>query len=165
MQTDQHDQYHSVCKKLCLLGFLIIGLSACASRPIIQDNAKTQSLRQSIVTHAMRMQGKPYRYGGADQRGFDCSGLVQYSYRQAGIDVPRTTYQQFRNSIPLYDYQLKPGDLVFFRINNSIVSHVGIYIGNKQFIHAPGNGKNVRLETLNDSYWEKHFVGAGSLLE
>lgn len=165
MQTDHHCQYSRFLKNLCFLGFLTIGISACGTRPIIQDDIKTQSVRQSIVTHAMNMQGKPYRYGGADPGGFDCSGLVQYSYQKAGIKIPRTTYQQFRSSSPLYDYQLKLGDLVFFRINNSIVSHVGIFIGQGRFIHAPGSGRNVKLEAMHDPYWEKHFVGAGTMLE
>lgn len=147
------------------LGILFLVLAACAQRPIIHDNVQLRALRASIVSHALKMRGKPYRYGGMDPRGFDCSGLVLYSFQQVGVQVPRTTHAQFRGSSPVYLQQIQPGDLVFYRINNSIVSHVGIYIGNGQFIHAPGQGRSVRTESLQNAYWQYRFVGAGNLLE
>ena len=90
----------------------------------------------SIVETALAYRGVPYRNGGSDPKGFDCSGLVQYAYGQAGIRVPRTTAQQFGAATRIDRREARPGDLLFFRISRT-VSHVGIYIGNGEMIHAP----------------------------
>ncbi len=121
-------------------------------------------LRPSLVAAALAMQGKPYLYGGTTPDGFDCSGLVLYSYKQFGIKVPRNSYKQYQASQPVREHDLKPGDLVFFRTGGGFVSHVGIYIGNNEFVHAPGTGKVVRVESLDDAYYKKTYVGAGSFL-
>ncbi|MBN1379878.1 MAG: C40 family peptidase [Gammaproteobacteria bacterium] len=121
-------------------------------------------LRPSLVAAAMAMRGKPYRYGGTSPDGFDCSGLVVYSYKQFDIDIPRNSYKQYKASKIIYEQDLKPGDLVFFRTNSSFVSHVGIYVGNNRFVHAPGKGKTVRVDSMDDDYYRKRFVGAGTFL-
>jgi cell wall-associated NlpC family hydrolase len=105
--------------------------------------------------------GAPYRYGGSSPRGFDCSGLVYFSYRQAGIRVPRSTLSQYRNAYRVPRDQLQPGDLVFFKLNRHKVSHVGIYAGNDLFIHAPSKEKQVSFTSMNDPFWHERYVGAG----
>jgi cell wall-associated NlpC family hydrolase len=110
----------------------------------------------------MAMRGKPYRYGGDTPSGFDCSGLVVYSYGQFDIKLPRNSYKQYKKSKPIYERDLQPGDLVFFRTTSSFVSHVGIYVGDNRFVHAPGKGKTVRADSLNNDYYRRRFVGAGT---
>lgn len=107
------------------------------------------------------MLGSPYRYGGSSPHGFDCSGLVYYSYRRAGIHVPRTTYAQMNaaNRVRLRD--LAAGDLLFFRLGRQPVSHVAIYTGDGQFIHAPSSGKRVSYGSMSDAYWKTRLVAAG----
>jgi cell wall-associated NlpC family hydrolase len=112
---------------------------------------------------ARNMLGVPYRYGGNDPRGFDCSGLVQYTFKNAGVELPRTSRDIFRRSQLINPKDLRPGDLVFFAISSNKVSHVGIYDGHKRFIHAPSSGKGVSYASLDNSYWRKRLVGAGRL--
>jgi len=121
--------------------------------------------RQRVIAAAMKVLGVPYRYGGTSpSRGFDCSGLVQYAHRQAGLKVPRTTGQLYRAAIPVPRAALQPGDLVFFRIRGPrYISHVGIYLGNGEFIHAPSTGKRVSIANLNDHYWRRHYAAGGRI--
>lgn len=99
-----------------------------------------------LIAEAKKHQGVPYRWGGTSPSGFDCSGFVQYVYRSVGINLPRVTYTQQNMGVPVSLNQLQPGDLIF-RGNPS--HHVGIYIGNNQYIHAPYTGTVVRIETFN----------------
>lgn len=105
--------------------------------------------------------GAPYRYGGAGPDAFDCSGLVIYAYRQVGISVPRTAAQQFAAATPVPRRDLRPGDLVFFRLAGREVGHVGIYAGDDRFVHAPQSGGSVRIASLEDEWYRQRFVGAG----
>lgn len=107
--------------------------------------------------------GAPYRYGGAGPDAFDCSGLVAYAYRQAGIDVPRTAAQQYAVARPVPRDDLRPGDLVFFRLTGREVSHVGIYAGHDEFVHAPQSGGEVRMASLDDEWYRERYAGAGRL--
>lgn len=109
------------------------------------------------------MLGVPYVWGGRTPRGFDCSGLVHYAYQQLGIEVPRTAAEQLKTAKPVHLRQLEPGDLVFFRHKREPVSHVAIYLGNKQFIHAPSSGKRVSYGTMDEGYYRDHFYAAGRL--
>lgn len=109
---------------------------------------------------AAQLIGKPYRYGGNTPAGFDCSGLVQYSYRRAGIEVPRSTGEQLKEARSIARDELRKGDLLFFDQEGKRSSHVAIYLGNDTFIHAPSSGKRVRRDRLGDPYWRKHFFGA-----
>lgn len=120
-------------------------------------------VRAEIIHHARDMIGAPYRFGGTTPRGFDCSGLVFYSYRKAGITVPRTTREQYQFAQPVPEDQLRPGDLLFFRLSKSGVSHVAIYAGNGEFIHAPSTGKRVTRTSLNDPFWRPRLVRTGRL--
>lgn len=148
------------------LGLLIIAgvmLAAC-SGPLYRAGG-TPPDREKALEIAQSMIGVPYQYGGeSPQEGFDCSGLVQYVYQQAGIDIPRTTGQQYRRVQAIPSRFLRPGDLVFFTTKfNRFVSHVGIYLGDNRFIHAPSSGKTVSVDNLRDPYWRRHFASAGRL--
>lgn len=110
---------------------------------------------------AVKMVGKPYRMGGAaPSTGFDCSGLVHFSYRQAGIVVPRSTEQQLLASRAVARSKLRRGDLVFFDQEGKKKSHVGIYLGDGRFVHAPSSGKHVRVDRLGSRYWQAHLSDA-----
>ncbi len=105
--------------------------------------------------------GTPYRYGGSGPEAFDCSGLVAYSYQQAGVTVPRTAAQQYALARPVRRAELRAGDLVFFRLSGRNVSHVGIYAGDGQFVHAPQTGGLVRTASLDDEWYRERYAGAG----
>lgn len=135
-----------------------------ADKPIAADTYNPSiNAGVAALEVARSMLGVAYRYGGADPGGFDCSGLVQYSFRQAGINLPRTSQQMFRNCQLIHPQDLQPGDLVFFRISAKKISHVGIYAGNRTFIHSPSSGKGVSYASLSNSYWQKRLVGAGRI--
>jgi murein DD-endopeptidase len=138
-----------------LLAALVLSASvtACASTIARVDEPPAARAAQQ----ASQMVGKPYRYGGSAPNGFDCSGLVQFSYRQAGIRVPRSTGEQRRASKPVRAENLRPGDLLFFDQEGKKNSHVGIYVGNGKFVHAPSSGKQVRSDRLDMPYWRKHL--------
>ena len=93
---------------------------------------------ESLADFALRLRGMPYRYGGATLDGFDCSGLVFYAHRQLGLVVPRTSSDQAHEAMSIKPRKLQRGDLVFFKISSRRVNHVGIYIGDHRFVHAPG---------------------------
>jgi len=119
--------------------------------------------RAQVVHSARQMLGKPYYWGSANpRRGFDCSGLVKYSHEQTRLRLPRTSASQYQLSRKVARDKLQPGDLVFFRTRANRVSHVGIYLGDKRFIHAPRKGKTVRISSLDSSFWKKHYAGAGN---
>jgi cell wall-associated NlpC family hydrolase len=105
--------------------------------------------------------GNPYRYGGSGPDAFDCSGLVAYAYQQVGVSVPRTAAQQYALARPVPRSELRPGDLVFFRLSGREVSHVGIYAGDGQFVHAPQTGGQVRTANLDDEWYRQRYAGAG----
>lgn len=116
----------------------------------------------SVVLEAATSRlGAPYRYGGSGPDAFDCSGLVVYAHYQAGLVVPRTAAQQFAAAAPVPRAELRPGDLVFFRLSGSGVSHVGIYAGGDRFVHAPQSGGHVRFASLEDDVFRRGYVGAG----
>jgi cell wall-associated NlpC family hydrolase len=104
------------------------------------------------------MVGRPYRFGGASPAaGFDCSGLVYFSFRQIGVRLPRSTEDQLRASSPVAASELRHGDLLFFDQEGKKNSHVGIYLGGGRFVHAPSSGKYVRTDELRSAYWSRHL--------
>ena len=109
---------------------------------------------------ALALRGAPYRLGGDDPNGFDCSGLVRYVFAQHGIALPRTVVEQFRVGSGVNATDLKAGDLVFFSTTTPGASHVGIAVGGGAFIHAPTSSGVVRVENLGSSYWGPRFLGA-----
>ena len=120
-------------------------------------------LRTQVVFTAMQMVGVPYLWGGSTPTGFDCSGLVQYAYSNAGLQLPRTAAAQFAASTPLTLENAVAGDLLFFNDRNR-PSHVAIYLGEGRFVHAPNGGSRVSLDNLASSYWRTHFSGAGRII-
>lgn len=109
---------------------------------------------------ALQQVGTPYRYGGKSPRGFDCSGLVHYSYAVAGKPVPRTTSAQYARLAPVSGNAMRPGDILFFRIEGKM-SHVGLYVGGGRFVHAPSSGRTVTVESLASDFYSNAFIRAG----
>jgi cell wall-associated NlpC family hydrolase len=114
----------------------------------------------SISSTALSLRGAPYRNGGADPSGFDCSGFVRYVFAQHGVSLPRDVRQQFGKGEDVDPAALEPGDLLFFTTVAPGASHVGIAVGGDQFIHAPSTNGVVRVENLSNQYWASRFVGA-----
>lgn len=129
--------------------------------------ANLPGLRGELVRTALSFIGVPYRWGGTDNsEGFDCSGLTMVSYRLNGLDLPRSSVQQFDAGAPLTLEQLQPGDLVFFATRGGDrVSHVGMYIGQGQFVHAPRSGQKVRTAYLTDGFYQRTYLGARSYFD
>lgn len=141
---------------LALQWVLVLSLvNGCARTPVAAPAPTPASL--NAVDLATSMVGKPYRYGGATPQGFDCSGLVYYSFQRAGINVPRSTQRQRKHSRVVTSAPAR-GDIVFFNQEGRNSSHVGIVLGGNRFVHAPSSGKRVRVDSLNDPYWKKHLV-------
>ena len=142
---------------------LVLALGACSSAPYraptgaAGSTRPTAELSDQAADHALKMVGKPYRYGGASPAGFDCSGLVMYSYRQAGLTLPHNTDKQRTAARPIKVAELRRGDLLFFNQEGKKYGHVGIYIGDGRFVHAPSSGKSVRTDRLNTPYWRRHL--------
>ena len=114
----------------------------------------------SISSTALSLRGTPYRNGGIDPNGFDCSGFVKYVFEQHGVAMPRDTKSQFEVGADVDPSLLEPGDLVFFTTVSPGASHVGIVVGGDQFVHAPNSSGVVRVEHLSSQYWSSRFVGA-----
>jgi cell wall-associated NlpC family hydrolase len=142
---------------------LIAALAGCAGTPEVAETPARRASDETAlkaVAFAREMIGKPYRYAGDTPAGFDCSGLVRYSYGRAGISMPRATPAQ-RNATALISVRsLRPGDLLFFDQEGKKSSHVGIYLGDGRFVHAPSTGGRVRTDSLSAEFWKKHFVEA-----
>ncbi len=141
-----------------LLAILPFALAACASAPPASQagNAQASSAERAAAL-AAKMVGKPYKYGGSSPSGFDCSGLVQYSFRQAGVALPHNTVQQRSATRLVTLAELRRGDLLFFNQEGKKYGHVAIYLGGGKFVHAPSSGKSVRSDALSNPYWKKHL--------
>ena len=151
----------------------IVGsLHACSSAPslpVIADTPVTIPREDAptatrVTEHALAMIGTPYRYGGdSPETGFDCSGLVHYSYSMSGVSVPRTSQAQFRAARKVALSNARPGDLMFFQDQEKL-SHVGIYVGDGMFVHAPSSGRSVSLASIDSPYYQRNLVSVGRLL-
>ena len=152
---------------LFLIGFLSLILSGCPSQSVRLPDAEIEPAAATapvihatdrasgVALQALAHLGTPYRMGGlSPQPGFDCSGLVAYVYREgAGLALPRNTFDLSRQGAPIERAALRPGDLVFYNTQRREYSHVGIYLGEDRFIHAPTSGGEARVENLRADYW------------
>ncbi|MCQ6256490.1 C40 family peptidase [Pseudomonas sp. Q11] len=138
-------------------------LSSVNSKLVPVMTAKTSS---NVLSRAVNVLGTPYRWGGSSpSKGFDCSGLVKYAFNDATFDLPRTSNAMASGHGQKVDRKdLRPGDLIFFKLKSRRVNHVAIYLGNDRFIHAPRRGKSVTIDTLNKPYWNSHYVLAKRIL-
>lgn len=136
----------------------VMALIGCASTPEIQPQLQSQ---QPLINYALSLQGIPYRYGKeTPEEGFDCSGFVKHVFGRHGVWLPRTV-REMASALPTVpNYELRSGDLVFFNISGKTYSHVGIFINEDKFIHAPSQRTGrVLVSSLNNSYWRQRFVG------
>lgn len=154
---------------LLLTGLLGACASSSAPPSVSRDAPSSVSIldeelhpdRKRVVSAALAQLGTPYRYGGDSPRGFDCSGLVQYAHQSARIQVPRQTGSQAAAARQVSRHALRPGDLLFFRINDDKPSHVSIYLGDGRFVHAPSSGGHVSIESLDNPYWAPRLLHTG----
>lgn len=140
-----------------------VSAPAASTHPAAEPKApKTGGLRNLLADFAMTLRDIRYRRGGSEpSTGFDCSGFVRYVYKHAlGKDLPQNSASQYQTGTQIARNEMKTGDLVFFRIKGKRISHVGIYLGEGRFIHAPSTGKRISVSELNEGYWAKRFVGA-----
>jgi cell wall-associated NlpC family hydrolase len=119
----------------------------------------------AVVETALRFRGVPYRNGGSDPTGFDCSGLVQYVFAQHGVTLPREVREQFEVGSDVRLAGVEAGDLIFFRTNAEGPSHVGVAIGGDEFVHAPSTRGVVRVERFSAPYWARRVVGVKRVTE
>ena len=159
---------------LFLFGFLGSILSGCTGQParlavtepepaaVAAPVVHATDRASGVALQALAHLGAPYRTGGlSPQTGFDCSGLVAYVYREgAGLALPRNTFLLSQLGEPVERAALRPGDLVFYNTQRREYSHVGIYLGEDRFIHAPTSGGEVRVENLRADYWVRRYNGA-----
>ena len=124
------------------------------------DNSEEQM--NNLAIYAMSLYDTPYRSGGTSRAsGFDCSGFVQYVFRNSvGLPLPRTSAEMSHLGTAINTDQLRPGDLVFFNTLHNSFSHVGIYVGENRFVHAPSSGRAIMLSNLNEKYWHARYDGA-----
>ena len=160
--------------KQCGIAMLVLLLSACAT-PGRQEAPATASLTgtapatpgagQELALRAMGFVGVPYRWGGASpETGFDCSGLIRYLYEQmTGRPLPYNAPGLARVGNTIDATELQPGDLVFFNTLRQPFSHVGIYVGDARFLHAPSSGSRVQISNMNNRYWNTRYNGARRL--
>lgn len=135
-----------------------------SSSPTPRPAANGTAIGYSVTGTALDLRGTPYRNGGADPAGFDCSGFVLYVFAQHGVVVPRKVSDQFKAGKDVTPSDLEPGDLVFFTTVAPGASHVGIALGGGEFVHAPSSTGEVRVERLSAAYWASRFVGARRIL-
>lgn len=141
----------------------LAALAGCSSTPDMPGPTTVRASNDTAaraIAYAKEMLGRPYRNGGDSPEGFDCSGLVKYSYGRAGIAMARDTQSQRRTSMLISMRGWREGDLLFFDQDGKKTSHVGMYLGKGRFIHAPSSGGKVRIDSVDAEFWKKHFVEA-----
>lgn len=151
--------------RLIVLVFLLIaGCSVAPVRQVPETPAQASS-RDEVVLYAMGLMGVNYRFGGKNpSSGMDCSGMVSYIYKHAvGMNLPHNAYRIAKISRRISMKEIRPGDLVFFNTQHRPYSHVGIYIGQGRFIHAPGTDGRIKISTLSSRYFARHLEGARTL--
>ena len=155
--------------RVLLLAALLIAPDVHAEEPIVVPLPlqvsfvdRATATAQDAIDQAMDLLGIRYRFGGSSpESGFDCSGFVSHVFREGlGLILPRSSKEMSKSGEAISRDELRPGDLVFFNTMRHAFSHVGIYLGDDQFVHAPRTGGRVRIEDLRDRYWMKRFNGA-----
>ncbi len=145
--------YTVFCITCCLFG--------CATSLPHTSSSADKNADQKVVNYAKQLIGTPYRYGGkTPQSGFDCSGFVAHVYQKAGITLSGNATDMATQGKTISQSALRPGDLVFFNTSQRPISHVGIYVGDGQFIHAPSTGSAIRISNMRNTYFARHFVMA-----
>jgi cell wall-associated NlpC family hydrolase len=141
---------------------LPLGCTSLPQKPPPADIGPMSEQRAEALLQTLLALGLDYRYGGGSpESGFDCSGLVAHVFREAyGIELPHNARAQSRFGVRVSLSELRAGDLVFYNTLNRPFSHVGIYLGDGRFVHAPKTGAQVRVEAINGSYWTRRFDGA-----
>ena len=143
---------------VCLYLTLLITFG-CAHAPVRPATGYTPAYGEKAARTAQSMIGRPYKYRGDSPAGFDCSGLVRYCYLTTGMVVPHNT-RELKNLSHSIGRGMRKGDLLFFDERGKQYSHVGIYVGNNTFVHAPSSGRAVRQDSLQNPYWKEHFLDA-----
>ncbi len=149
--------------KLGLLLFAaLLGACSTVKKDVRAPDSHSHAAAGPVTSYARSLIGTPYKYGGnSPDTGFDCSGFVGHVFKRSlGISLPRSAQDISRRGEPVKLAQLREGDLVFYDTNSRSFSHVGIYLGDARFIHAPSSGGSVRIENMNLDYWQKHYNGA-----
>jgi cell wall-associated NlpC family hydrolase len=154
----------------CFIVVIMCFLSACSQVPL-QTAQQTTTIKQSdpraqiIIDQASKLIGTPYKFGGKEPHtGMDCSGLVAHVYQSVGITLPRNAAEIGKIGKEISREALQPGDLVFFKTRQHRLSHVGIYIGDGHFLHAPSEGATVKTTRLDNPYFAKRFTMARTYL-
>ncbi len=156
--------------QLALVALVCIALFAagCAKHPspTAPVGGYGKASGHAITKTALSVIGSPYKLGGnSPSKGFDCSGLVLWTYQQYGINLPRTAREQMLAGKAIRKEQLRPGDLVVFKISGRRGYHSGIYTGNGKFVHSPRSGQTVREDQMESTYWKKRFISARRLTQ
>lgn len=126
----------------------------------------SDTIRNGIIGKALKYIGVGYHYGQSSEKGFDCSGYVKYVYGSFGLPLPHSSYEQYKMSTRIKAPEAEPGDLVFFITRGGKrISHVGIYLGDNQFIHSTSRGKTVSVSSLDAEYYKRHLAAFGSVLK
>ena len=155
--------------RILALTITMLGLaSGCSSTPRSGESRiatgvvepKHNAVGEIAAAVALDQVGTPYRYGGSSPNGFDCSGLVQYSYFRAGKRVPRTTGQLWSSTAAVDRNELRIGDVLFFKVEGKM-SHVGLYLGGRRFVHAPSSGRAVSVASLDSPFYKSALLRAG----
>jgi murein DD-endopeptidase len=142
------------------LGLILLILAACSANP---PQVRDFATRQAVLQEALGEIGRPYRYGGGDADGFDCSGFVRYVFAQAGRSLPRTAAEQRRVGKTIPYGSLAAGDLVFFSFDGRL--HATIYVGDGRIVHAPSSGGSVTVASIDTEYWRNRLVAAVRVLD
>lgn len=134
--------------------------------PSEEATAPPSTRLQNLFIHAISLIGVKYKFGGSSAHsGFDCSGFVRHVFAESlALELPRSSYAMGKRGVPVKMDELLAGDLVFYNTLHRTFSHVGIYLGEGRFVHAPSRGKSVEIVDMSDSYWKKRFNGARRLL-
>ena len=151
---------------IVLLVLLCLLAEGCGKSKISAPGGSPRARSGSAVVATAKTQiGKPYKYGGVSPKtGFDCSGLIVWSYKQHGVAVPRQAQAQASCGKVVKKSQLQLGDIVVFRISSRSGYHTGIYSGKGKFVHSPSSGKRIREDSINADYWKRRYVSARRVL-